>query len=109
MDLLSETDTTLHHWSEDNSVDFLELGQLFVDLAGCLDTGGALLLADVIEPASQQVADLFARQYDEMVREQSRAKRGDLSGYQQFSEMKWNYFIHDYGSPNPDPIDHPSR
>src|SRR5437660_5942776 len=30
MDLLSETDTTLHHWSEDNSVDFLELGELFV-------------------------------------------------------------------------------
>lgn len=82
--------------------------QLFVDMAQRLETGGAILLADLVEPATQRVADLFARQYDEMVYEQSMAQRGNLSGYEQFCEMKWNYFIHDYGSANPDPIDHPS-
>jgi tRNA (cmo5U34)-methyltransferase len=82
--------------------------QLFVDMAQRLETGGAILLADLVEPATQRVADLFAHQHDEMVREQSMAQRGNLSGYEQFCEMKWNYFIHDYGSANPDPIDHPS-
>lgn len=82
--------------------------QFFVDMAQHLETGGAILLADIVEPATQQIANLFARQYDEMVREQSMAKRGNLSGYEQFCEMKWNYFIHDYGLANPDPVDHPS-
>ena len=82
--------------------------QLFIEIAQRLETGGALLLADLVEPPTQRVAQLFARQYDEMVREQSLAQRGNLSGYEQFCEMKWNYFIHDYGSANPDPIDHPS-
>jgi SAM-dependent methyltransferase len=82
--------------------------QLFVDMAQGLETGGVLLLADLVEPATQRIADLFARQYDEIVREQSIALRGDLSGYEQFCQMKWNYFIHDYGSASPDPIDHPS-
>jgi hypothetical protein len=27
---LSETDNAIDHWSEDNSADFLELGELFV-------------------------------------------------------------------------------
>jgi SAM-dependent methyltransferase len=76
--------------------------QLFIDMAQRLETGGAILLADLVEPATQQVTNLFARQYDEMVREQSVTKRGNLSGYEQFCEMKWNYFA------NPDPIDHPS-
>jgi tRNA (cmo5U34)-methyltransferase len=83
--------------------------QLFVDMAERLEPGGAILLADLVEPATRRIADLFARQYDEMVREQSLAQRGDLSGYEQFREMQWNYFMHDYGSANPDPIDHPSR
>jgi tRNA (cmo5U34)-methyltransferase len=82
--------------------------QFFVDMAQSLETGGALLLADIVEPATQRIADLFARQYDEIVREQSLAKDGNLSGYEQFSRMKWNYFAYDYGSAQPDPIDHPS-
>ncbi len=81
---------------------------LFADMAQRMETGGALLLADLVEPPTQNVARLFARQYDELVREQSLAQRGDLSGYDQFCERKWNYFLYDYGSANPDPIDHPS-
>jgi tRNA (cmo5U34)-methyltransferase len=83
--------------------------QLFHDMRKSLAPGGALLLADIIEPANQQIAQLFARQYDEIVRQQSLAIRGDLSGFQRFQELQWNYFLYDYGSPmTPDAIDHPS-
>jgi SAM-dependent methyltransferase len=86
-----------------------EKRQLFHDMRKSLEPGGALLLADIIEPANQQVAQLFARQYDAIVREQSLAIRGDLSGFQRYNELQWNYFLYDYGSPNtPDSIDHPS-
>jgi len=79
---------------------------LFKDMAAVLEPGGALLLADIIEPANQQIADLFAHQYDQIVREQSLAISGDLSGYERFQQLKWNYFLHDYGTS--DTIDHPS-
>jgi len=82
--------------------------QFFIDMVQRLDAGGALLLADIVAPVSRKIADLFARQYDEVVQAQSMAKRGDLSGYAQFCEMRWNYFRYDYGAADPDPIDHPS-
>jgi tRNA (cmo5U34)-methyltransferase len=82
--------------------------QLFFEMEQLLEPGGALLLADIVEPPSPLVAHLFARQYDEIVREQSLAQRGNLSGYEQFSQMRWNYFLYDYASADPDPIDHPS-
>jgi tRNA (cmo5U34)-methyltransferase len=80
--------------------------QIFHDMARCLEPGGALLLADIIEPANRQIAELFARQYDEIVREQSLAASGDLSGFQRFEELRWNYFLYDYGSS--DTFDQPS-
>jgi tRNA (cmo5U34)-methyltransferase len=80
--------------------------RLFRDMVGRLESGGALLLADIIEPATPRIAELFAQQYDEIVRMQSLAIRGDLSGYEQFGKLKWNYFVYDYGSP--DTYDHPS-
>ena len=72
--------------------------ELFQDMANHLDPKGALLLADIIEPATPRVAQLFAKQYDEIVRQQSLALRGNLSGYEQFQAMKWNYFTYDYGT-----------
>jgi tRNA (cmo5U34)-methyltransferase len=84
---------SVHHLSDEGK------RQLFRDMAAQLEPGGALLLADIIKPATQHIAELFAQQYDEIVRIQSLATRGDLSGYEQFQEAKWNYFIYDYGSP----------
>ncbi len=81
---------------------------LFADMRAHMEPGGALLLADVIEPASRQVADLFARQYDDVVRLQSLQRYGDLSGYQEFQRLHWNYFTYDYGLPTEETIDHPS-
>jgi tRNA (cmo5U34)-methyltransferase len=83
-----------------------EKQQLFQELADRLEPGGALLVADIIEPATRQIADLFARQYDDIVRKQSMLIRGDLSGFEQFQQLKWNYFQHDYLAE--DTNDHPS-
>ena len=83
-----------------------EKQQLFRELADHLEPGGAVLVADIIEPATQQIADLFARQYDDIVRRQSMQIRGDLSGFEQFQQLKWNYFLYDYLAE--DTNDHPS-
>jgi SAM-dependent methyltransferase len=82
--------------------------ELFADMAARLEPGGALLLADVIEPATARIATLYARQYDDMVRQQSRAAYGDMRGFARFEADKWNYFAHDYGLDEADTIDHPS-
>ena len=91
----------VHHLSDDGK------RQLFNDMAARLEPGGTLLLADIIKPANQRIAELFAQQYDEIVREQSLAANGDLSGFQSFTEQQWNYFRHDYYLE--DTIDLPSR
>jgi tRNA (cmo5U34)-methyltransferase len=74
--------------------------QLFRDMLKHLEPDGALLLADLVLPANQRIADFFAQQYDDIVREQSLAKLGDLSGYEEFEKQQWNYFRYDYGKPN---------
>src|SRR2546430_3372605 len=91
---------SIHHLFDE------EKQQLFRELADHLDPGGALLVADIIKPATQQIADLFAQQYDDIVRKQSLIMRGDLSGFEQFQQLKWNYFLHYYHSV--DTNDHPS-
>ena len=91
---------SIHHLFDE------EKQQLFRELADHLEPMGALLVADIIKPATQQIADLFAQQYDDIVRKQSLIMRGDLSGFEQFQHLKWNYFLHDYHSV--DTNDHPS-
>lgn len=91
----------VHHLSDEGK------RELFNVMAAQLEPGGAFLLADVIEPATRQIANLFAHQYDDIVRQQSMTIRGDLSGYEQFLQQKWNYFLYDYN--NPGSYDHPSR
>ena len=80
--------------------------QLFHDMFKHLEPGGALLMADLIQPTDQHIADFFAHQYDKIVREQSLALRSDLSGYEEFQQQEWNYFRYDYGKP--DLYDQPS-
>jgi tRNA (cmo5U34)-methyltransferase len=81
---------------------------LFRDVVARLEPGGALLLADILQPPTQQIADLYARQYDAIVRAQSLETLGNLSGFEEFCRAKWNYFIYDYPDPDPDDIDYPS-
>lgn len=80
--------------------------RLFHDMFKHLEPGGALLLADIIQPANQQIATFFSHQYDKVVREQSLELRGDLSGYDEFQQQEWNFFRYDYGKP--DLYDQPS-
>jgi SAM-dependent methyltransferase len=81
--------------------------QLFADLAQRLTLGGALLIADLVEPVNARAARLYAEQYDAIVREQSLALRGELSGFDEFQSSRWNYFRYDYGA-GPESGDYPS-
>lgn len=76
---------------------------LFAALHHHLEPGGALLIADIVEPTSAWGRRMMARAYDDTVRRQSLAFTGDLAAYEQFNADEWNLFDH------PDPaIDKPS-
>jgi len=78
--------------------------QMFADVAGRLEPGGALLLADLVAPATDRVRLLFAEQWNAAAQVQSQVLAGDLSLFQQFQDAEWNY----YELTEEDPIDHPS-
>jgi len=84
----------VHHLSDE------EKQTLFRDIVEHLEPEGALLLADIIKPATPRITALFAQQYDEIVRAQSIAAHGDLSGYEHYQMLQWNYFTYDYNDPN---------
>src|SRR3712207_3018710 len=48
-----------------------EKQQLFRDVFGMLEPGGAVIIADIIQPASAQAVALAARTWDETVRQRS--------------------------------------
>jgi len=66
--------------------------QMFADVAGRLEPGGALLLADLVAPATDRVRLLFADQWNTAAQVQSQVLAGDLSLYQQFQDAEWNYY-----------------
>ena len=78
--------------------------QLYADLARRIEPGGALLLADIVEPTVPRVAALFARQWDDAARAQSLAVVGDISAFEQFRADAWNF----YTPEGADPMDKPS-
>lgn len=88
----------IHHLSGDGK------RALFSDMAARLESGSALLIADLIAPATEQARRLFAEQWDATTREQSLALNGTVDTYQRFREMGWNH----YAELEPDPIDMPS-
>jgi hypothetical protein len=79
--------------------------QLYHELGQRIEPGGALLLADIVEPATPRVEQVFARQWDEATRAQSLAVHGNLSAYETFQSDNWNYFT----PAGKDEIDRPSR
>ena len=78
--------------------------RLFADLARRLEPGGALLLADIVEPVSPAAREGFARQWDDAARSQSLALTGGLEAFERFQRDGWNFY-----RGTPDPIDQPSR
>jgi SAM-dependent methyltransferase len=78
--------------------------RLFADVARRLEPGGALLLADVVEPVSPAAREALARQWDDAARTQSLALTGGLEAFERFQRDGWNFY-----RGTPDPIDQPSR
>jgi hypothetical protein len=62
------------------------------DLALRIQPEGALLIADLVQPRTRRIAELYADQYEACVREQSNARHGDLRDYDLLKTKKWNYF-----------------
>ncbi len=77
---------------------------LFADLAAAIEPGGALIIADLVAPATKLGADLAARVWDDTVRRRALELDGALDAFRHFQRTGWNYFADD----DPDPIDQPS-
>jgi tRNA (cmo5U34)-methyltransferase len=79
--------------------------RLFRDLAAALIPGGAVVIADLVQPATPAAHALAAKAWDEAVRRRALELTGDLGPYEIFQGERWNF----YADPEPDPIDQPSR
>jgi tRNA (cmo5U34)-methyltransferase len=88
---------TLHH------LDGPGKARLYADLAHYLEPGGALCVADVIEPASTWAKRHMASTWTEAVRQRSLDLTGEMKTFDFFVAEKWNIYDH------PDPeVDKPS-
>lgn len=76
--------------------------RLYVRLLEHLEPGGALLIADLVQPLTDIASKEAARAYDDLVKAQSIAATGSLEAYQYFRDTEWNWFEF------PDPMDMPS-
>ena len=78
--------------------------QLSKDIAAALAPGGVFVICDLLEPCTGETKDLWARHWDDGVRERSLALDGNEKMLDFFREDEWNH----YGVPEPDPVDQPS-
>jgi tRNA (cmo5U34)-methyltransferase len=79
--------------------------RLFSALAAALAPGGAVVIADLVRPATPGAQALAAQAWDEATRRRSLELAGNLRPFEIFREQRWNF----YADPEPDPIDQPSR
>jgi tRNA (cmo5U34)-methyltransferase len=88
---------TLHH------LDGPGKARLYADLARHLEPGGALCIADIIEPASDWAKRHMASTWTEAVRQRSLDLTGEMRTFDYFVDQQWNIYDH------PDPgVDIPS-
>ena len=84
----------LHHLSAEGK------RELFRDVAMRLEAGGALLIADIVEPANDRARAVFAEQWNEAIVDQTGEE-----GLRFFRNSKWNYYelgaIDPYDKPSP--------
>jgi tRNA (cmo5U34)-methyltransferase len=78
---------------------------LFGHIRRRLQPGGAIVIADLIAPASPAAGDMAADRWDDAVRSRSMALYGSSQAYEFFLREHWN--AHRYLEP--DDIDKPSR
>lgn len=89
----------IHHLDDDGK------RQLFRDMFQLLAPGGALLIADLVAPASENGRAHMARAWNAVVKRQSLELTGGQEAYQQFRADQWN--IYEFPV-DPGDIDHPS-
>lgn len=77
---------------------------LFDDVLTALRPGGALLIADLVAPASSFGIELARRSWDEAVEKASLQLRGNRDAHEAFRRLGWNFYDDLLG----DSIDHPS-
>jgi tRNA (cmo5U34)-methyltransferase len=77
---------------------------LFKDVYAILVTGGAFIIADMVEPVTDAGRRVAADAWDEVVRRRSLELDGDAFGFDFFLRVGWNT----YRFMDPDDIDHPS-
>ncbi len=78
---------------------------LFREIFELLAPGGALVIADLVEPASREGWELAAAQWDEAVRDRSLELDGSEAGFEHFKNQRWNLYRYF----DPQDIDRPSR
>jgi tRNA (cmo5U34)-methyltransferase len=76
--------------------------ELFGRLFDRLEPGGALLLADLMEPRTERARRHFAAAWEEEIRRRSEEIHGDERAYEFFVRERWNIYDH------PDSSDKPS-
>ncbi|HET7579570.1 MAG TPA: class I SAM-dependent methyltransferase [Bacillales bacterium] len=87
----------IHH------LDLQQKQDLFRALYDKLQHQGALLIADILKPASEASRRNMSRSWEDITKKQSLEQEGNLKAYHYFVEEKWNLFEY----PD-DPIDKPS-
>jgi tRNA (cmo5U34)-methyltransferase len=86
----------IHHLDAD------EKQQLYADVYRMLNAGGALVIADLIQPAGEAGTSVAARTWDEAVRQRALELDGNTKAFDYFRQSKWNYYEF------PDAFDKPS-
>lgn len=76
----------IHH------LDAEEKQQLFADVRHMLSPNGVFIIADVIQPITQQGIAVAAKMWDDAVRQRSLQFGGDLKAYEYFLQVNWNSF-----------------
>ena len=87
---------TIHH------LDGAQKQMLFEDVYHMLHQGGAFIVADLVQPASELGTAVAAQAWNEAVKTRSQAIDGNLDAYEEFTNTHWNLFTY------PDPMDKPS-
>jgi cyclopropane fatty-acyl-phospholipid synthase-like methyltransferase len=77
----------IHH------LDGAEKRALFRTLVPRLEPGGALLIADLVEPVNRCASRTYAAAWDDAVREQSLRQTGESTAYEWFRDRGWNHYV----------------
>lgn len=88
---------TIHHLDDDQKQ------ILYQDIFAVLAPGGALVIADVVQPADQHGVAVAAQAWDEAVQQRALTLENNTTAFEFFQNNKWNMYHY------PDPMDKPSR